>query len=225
MKRSRIRRLVSNCLALGAGLATAFCARPNRARDTSPQVDTVLVLRGGGPSADFPQFPDSARRSDYRADPAAPACPTTSLADTSLWSLNTSQMGQPTVRAITVRLPPQYTSAFPHFPGLWSVSTGNQIPVASFHVWVGSGDRYPIAGIGPPPQQIDFRECHLRVSGIEMHVVLFTLQGGAKPRAYWVAAYGRIQDSLWMHASGHESETATLTDWLAVLRSIHLERP
>ena len=173
-------------------------------------------------STDFPRFPDSVRRSDYRADPAAPPCPTTRLADTTLWRLHSKHVGTPTKRVVTVQLPPQYTWGF---PGVWSVRTGSQMPVASFDIWLGSGDRYPIAGISPPPQQVAFRECQLPVSGKVINVVLFTLQRGAEPRRHWVSAYGRIQDSVWMYALGDEVESATTPDWLAVLRTIHIEGP
>ena len=65
---------------------------------------------------------------------------------------------------------------------------GQEHLISSFAIWIGPTGEYPTAGVSPAPRQVDLTECRLPVSGVDAHLVIYTLQDSAGTRTRYVSA-------------------------------------
>ena len=244
--------VVLPALLLGCSARVHPKLAPSSLPDTAFRADTALIFEASTESSGtFPIIADPARTgaNAYLADPNAPPCPDPQPPDTSGWIPETTAFRSRCVERITFLMPPGYRpfdwKSVPHLAdadsdqqsggswartlGSWwlirSAHPGPRHLIASFAIWIGKEGEYPTSGISPAPRQVDLMECRLPVSGVETHVVLYTLEDSAGARTRHVSAYWPVKRGVWLSAAGDSPEALGLIDFLTVLRSMKVTPP
>ena len=239
-------------LVLRSGLVLLAACHISRPPVAAPvQVDTTIVFTVAPESSgSFPQLPNPEQTSpdgDLLADPSAMPCDQSVPRDTTGWRTVSTTIPTRYLRAITLRLPPQY-AAFPdrsseedsepyaedrpmweHILGSWwTIPVGARDPSlpSSFAIWIGPRQGFPSVGVsGSLPRQVRFEECRLDAPVGRINVAIFTVVDSAYGRllrTQYVSAYWLLTDGAWLTAMGDGPERPSPTDFLFVLRTVRV---
>ena len=235
-----------------SGLALLAACHIGRPPDAAlVQVDTTMVFTVVPESSgSFPQLPNpehTGPEGGLLADPSATGCGQSVAPDTIGWRTLSTTIPTKHLRAISLRLPPQY-AAFPdrssqedseayaedrpmweHIMGSWwTIPAGVRDPslASSFAIWIGPREGFPSVGVsGGQPRQVQFEECRLDAPVGRVNVVIFTVADsvyGQLRRTQYVSAYWRLSDGAWLTAMGDGPEGRSATEFLFVLRTLRV---
>ncbi len=213
----------------------------------------VAVMNDSMPGGTFPQISDFTRAWSHGSLLAAPDAPLCSLdlkSSTVTWDEVQTPIESRHLKAIALRLPPGFRPAWyshargphdddpeefadsgrhwGHMLGSWDrfdeTSAGTRI--SGFTIWIGPEEGYPSWYIGGAEvRQVSFSECRVQTDIGVLPVALFAVES-PEPMigGYVVVTYARIQDGVYIRASGQSPDSTSQSLLLATVSTLRLVR-
>ena len=235
---------------LAATLVLLGCShRVTRPQPGSRIERTVALMPDSEPGGLFPEISDPTRASSLLAARDAPLCSLDLNSTTSTWDEVQTPIESRYLKAVALRLPPGFMPAWyshprdpdeedseeladsgeylGHMLGSWDRfdATSPGVP-ADFTIWIGPKEGYPTWGIGGAEvRQVSFTECRVQTAIGLLPVALFAVES-TQPRigGHAVVTYFKIQNGVYIQASGHAPDSATQALLLGSLSTLRVVR-
>ena len=235
-------------------LAAGCSHRVNISEKLYPGDSLFFFVTDSTPGGTFPQITDSARvgpGGSIRAAPDSPPCSLDLKANTAGWDEVQTPIASRYFKAITLRLPPGFTSAWYSHPrdadeddpeqradssGYWGHMLGSwdrfegKVPhlrfLSGFTIWIGPEEGYPTSYIGGDKvRQVAFSECRVKTELGVLPVALFAVESPAGTLGdFHVVTYAQIQPGVYIQAIGHAPDSLTQALLLSTVSTLRIVR-